>query len=81
MTIAAVGRATVDAVRNVTWTVARSAAGQCADETLSGTLTVNLDCTGSKAISFHENGQLLRTSVLSSETYNNDKNLRMVQKT
>lgn len=78
--IAAVGRATVDAAGNVSGTEARSVGGGYADETLSGTLTVNPDCTGSMTIKFYEAGQLVRTSVLSTVTDNNQRELRMVQK-
>jgi len=78
--IAAVGRASVDAAGNVTGTEARSVAGGYAEETLSGTISVNPDCTGSMTIRFYENGQLVRTSVLSTVTDINGKELRMVQK-
>jgi hypothetical protein len=78
--LAAVGRATVDASGNVTGTEARSVGGQYADETLSGTLTANGDCTGSMTLNFYENGQLVRTSVLSTVTDSNGRELRMVQK-
>src|SRR5215469_6984632 len=52
--IAAVGRASVDAAGNVTGTEARSVAGGYAEETLSGTISVNPDCTGSMTIRFYE---------------------------
>jgi hypothetical protein len=78
--LAAVGAATVDAAGNVTGTEARNVGGGFADETLAGTLTVNPDCTGSMTLRFYENGQLVRTSVLSTVTDSNTRELRMVQK-
>jgi len=77
---AAVGRATVDAIGNVTGTEARNVGGGYADETLSGTLTVNPDCTGSMTLNIYQGGQLVRTSVLSIVFVNNQQELRMVQK-
>lgn len=44
--IAAVGLATHESNGNVRGTEARSVGGGYADETFSGTLTVNSDCTG-----------------------------------
>lgn len=77
---AAVGRATVDTAGKVTGTEARNVGGEYADETLSGSLTVNSDCTGTMTLNFYENGQLVRTSVLSTVTDDNGRELRMVQK-
>jgi hypothetical protein len=70
----------VDPAGNVTGTEARSVGGGYADETFNGTLTVNSDCTGSMTLNFYESGQLVRTSVLSTVTDNNGRELRMVQK-
>jgi hypothetical protein len=77
--IAAVGRASVDISGHVTGTEARSVGGGFANETLSGTVTVNPDCTGSMTINFCEAGQLVRTSVLSIVFVNNQRELQMVQ--
>ena len=77
--IAAVGRASVDISGHVTGTEARSVGGGFANETLSGTVTVNPDCTGSMTINFYEAGQLVRTSVLSIVFVNNQRELQMVQ--
>jgi hypothetical protein len=76
---AAVGRAVVDAKGNVTGTEARSVGRGFADETLSGSLTVNSDCTGSMTLNFFESGLPVRTSVLSIVFVNNMQQLRMVQ--
>jgi hypothetical protein len=78
--IAAVGRANLDAAGNVSGTEARSVGGGFADETFTGTYTVNADCTGTTTIRFYESGQLVRTSVLSIVFDNNSREIRMVQK-
>lgn len=78
--LAAVGRASLDAVGNASGTESRSVGGGFADETFSGTYTVNADCTGTATISFYESGQLVRTSVLSMVFDNNQREIRMVQK-
>jgi hypothetical protein len=77
--IAAVGRASVDISGHVTGTEARSVGGGFANETLSGTVTVDPDCTGSMTMNFYETGQLVRTSVLSIVFVNNQRELQMVQ--
>jgi hypothetical protein len=69
----------VDISGHVTGTEARSVGGGFANETLSGTVTVNPDCTGSMTINFCEAGQLVRTSVLSIVFVNNQRELQMVQ--
>jgi hypothetical protein len=63
--IAAVGRTTIDAGGNATGTEARSVDGNFANETLTGTLTVKPDCTGTITVEFFESGKLVRTSVVS----------------
>jgi hypothetical protein len=78
--VAAVGQAHIDAKGNVTGTEARSVGGGYADETLSGNLTMNSDCTGSMTLDFLENGQQVRTSVLSVVLDDDKKEIRMVQK-
>jgi hypothetical protein len=77
--IAAVGRASVETSGHVSGTEARSVGGGFANETLSGTLSVNPDCTGSLTVNFYEAGQLVRTSVLSTISVDNQRELRMVQ--
>jgi hypothetical protein len=78
--IAAVGKAILDASGSVTGTEARSVGGGFADETFTGTYTVNSDCTGTTTLQFFENGNLVRTSVLSIAFDNNEREIRMVQK-
>ena len=78
--IAAIGRATIDSRGNVTGVESRSVGGSYADETLQGTLTVDSNCTGSLTASFYEAGVLVRTSVLSIVFDDNQREIRMVQK-
>ncbi len=78
--IAAVGRASLDAAGNASGAESRSVGGGFADETFTGTYTVNPDCTGTATIDFFESGQLVRTSVLSLVFDNNQREIRMVQK-
>lgn len=80
VSVAAVGRATLDASGNASGTEARSLGGGFADETFTGTYTVNPDCTGTATIDFFESGHLVRTSVLSFVFDNNEREIRMVQK-
>lgn len=78
--IAAVGRADLDAAGNASGAESRSVAGGFANETFTGTYTVNTDCTGSATLNFYESGQLVRTSVLTVVFDNNEREIRMVQK-
>ena len=78
--IAAVGRAALDATGNVRGTESRSVGGGFADETFTGTYAVNPDCTGTTTLNFYESGQLVRTSILSIVFDNNERGIRMVQK-
>lgn len=78
--IAAVGRAVLDADGTASGTESRSVGGSFADETFTGTYTVNPDCTGTTTLQFFESGQLVRTSVLSIVFDNNGQEIRMVQK-
>jgi hypothetical protein len=78
--IAAVGRANLDAAGNAAGTESRSVGGGFANETFTGTYTVNTDCTGSATLNFYESGQLVRTSVLTVVFDNNEREIRIVQK-
>jgi len=77
---AAVGQGTVDSRGNVTGTEARSVGGGYADETFTGSLTINSDCTGSMTLNFFEAGQPARISVLSIVLVDDKKEIRMGQK-
>jgi hypothetical protein len=78
--LAAVGRAKLDETGNASGTESRSVGGGFADETFTGTYTVNPDCTGTATLQFYESGQLVRTSELSLVFDNNEREIRMVQK-
>jgi len=77
---AAVVSASVDRDGNSTGTEGRNVGGGYADETFTGSWTVNSDCTGSLTVNFYESGQLVRTSVLTIAFDDNSKQVRMVQK-
>jgi len=78
--IAAVGRAVLDESGNVSGTESRSVGGGFADETFTGTYTVNPDCTGTATLAFLESGKLVRNSVLSLVFDDHQREIRMVQK-
>ncbi len=63
-----------------TGTEARSLGGGFADETFTGSYTVNPDCTGTTTLNFFVSGQLVRTSVVSFVFDDNQREIRMVQK-
>jgi hypothetical protein len=77
---AAVGRVSADVHGNLSGTEARSVGGGYADETLTGTWTVNSDCTGTLNANIYENGQLVRISVTTITFDDNSREFRMVQK-
>jgi hypothetical protein len=62
--VAATGVFTQDASGNITGTQTRSLNGDIADETFTGTATVNPDCTGTDTIQVFESGILVRTTTL-----------------
>ena len=77
---AATASATVDANGNiVSGTEARNVGGDFAYETLTGSWTVNPDCTGTLTVYAYENGQLVRTSVLAIVFVDDLRKVRMVQ--
>jgi hypothetical protein len=78
--VAAVGAITVDDQGNLSGTEARSVGGGYADETVTGTWTVNSNCTGTLNAKIYESGQLVRISVTSIVFDDNSKQFRMVQK-
>src|SRR5438270_8453802 len=62
--VAAAGVFTQDASGNITGTQTRSLNGDIADETFTGTATVNSDCTGTDTIQVYQDGVLVRTTSL-----------------
>lgn len=77
---AAVLRGMADINGNLSGTEARSVGGGYADETFTGSWTVNADCTGSGTVSFYEAGQLVRISAVTLVFDDNSKEVRIVQK-
>ena len=78
--VAAIGRIAADDNGSLIGTEARSVGGGYADETATGTWTVNPDCTGTLQVNLYESGQLARTSVTTIVFDDNSKEFRMVQK-
>ena len=78
--VGAVGRFTADEQGNLIGTEARSVGGGYADETLTGSWTVNPDCTGTLQVNIYESGQLVRVSVTTTVFDDNSKEVRIVQK-
>ena len=78
--LAAVLHGRADVNGNVSGIEARNLGGGYADETFTGTWTVSSDCVGTATISFSENGQLVRTSVVTITFDDNSKQMRGVQK-
>jgi hypothetical protein len=76
---AAVGRVRIDADGNVSGTEARNVGGGFANETLTGSLTVNSDCTATLTVNIYESGVLVRTSVLAAVFVDNSRKILMVQ--
>ena len=62
--VAATGVFTQDRSGNINGTQTRSLNGDIADETFTGTATVNPDCTGTDTIQVFEGGVLVRTTTL-----------------
>ena len=77
--IAAVVRATADSTGTLSFTEARSIGGSFANETATGTWTVNPDCTGTATFQVFESGQFVRTSTLSLVFDDHSRELRFVQ--
>ena len=71
---------TFDAKGNiVSATEARNVGGGFANETLTGSWTVNPDCTGTLTVDAYGNGQLVRTSVLAIVFVDDLRKVLMVQ--
>ncbi len=76
--VAAVGNVSLDAEGNVTGAQTASFNGAIVKETLSGTYTVNADCTGTATISVFRSGVLVRTSNFDVVWDNNQRELRAI---
>lgn len=62
--VAATGLFNQDREGNITGSQTRSLNGDIADETFTGTATVNSDCTGTDTIQVFQDGNLVRTTTL-----------------
>jgi hypothetical protein len=76
---AAVGRLSIDAAGNISGTEARNVGGGFANETITGSWTVNSDCTATVTANIYESGVLVRISVLAAVFVDNSSKLRAVQ--
>lgn len=74
--VAAVGHFHQDGAGNLSGSQVRSVAGDSAVEDISGTVSVNADCTGTATVSVFVNGQLQRTAVLAAAYDTNRKHAR-----
>lgn len=70
---ASVGHFTTDKAGNITGSQTRSVAGNSGVEDISGTISVNKDCTGTATVDVLVNGQVQRTAVLA-VVYDNNVN-------
>ena len=77
--VAAVGTLAVNGAGNISGTEARSVGGGFANETITGTWTVNPDCTATGTVKIYESGALERTSGISLVFDENSTELRLVQ--
>jgi hypothetical protein len=75
---ASVGHFVLDASGNLTGSQARSVAGNSGLEDIAGTVSTNIDCTGTATINVFVNGQLQRTAVLAVAYDNNMKHARAI---
>lgn len=75
---ASVGHFVQDRAGNVSGSQARSVAGSSGNEDITGTVTVNSDCTATATIQVLVNGQLQRTAALALVYDNNGKHARMI---
>jgi hypothetical protein len=78
--IVAVVHGRADFKGNLSGIEARNVGGDYADETFTGKWAVGSDCIGTATIAFSENGQLVRTSVVTIVFDRFSRHVRMVQK-
>jgi hypothetical protein len=76
---AAVARVSVDEAGNIAGTEARNVGGGFANETITGSWTVNSDCTATATVNIYESGVLTRTSVLAIVFVDDSRKFRAVQ--
>lgn len=76
--VAAVGHISLDASGNLTGAQTASFNGAIVPETLSGTYTVNGDCTGTATVNVYRGGVLNRTTNLNVVWDSNQRELRAI---
>ena len=76
--VASVGRFTLDAEGNLSGTQTRSNDGSSSVETITATLTVNADCTGTGNLNVYDSGQLVRSAVLAFVFVDGSKEFRVI---
>jgi hypothetical protein len=76
--LASVGHFKQDLTGNITGSQSRSVAGQPGAEDISGTVSVNSDCTASATINVFVNGQLQRAAAISLVYDSNRNHARMI---
>jgi hypothetical protein len=76
--VATVGTYTQDTKGSFAASQNRSVGGTYAQETATGTVTVNGDCTGTLNANVYQSGQLVRTAVIDLVFDNNRRHLRAI---
>jgi len=76
---AAVGRVRIDADGNVSGTEATNVGGGFVNQTITGSLTVNSDCTANLTANIYESGNLVLISVEDIVFVDNSSRFRAVQ--
>lgn len=76
--LASVGSFTQDATGNMAGSQNRSVGGASAQETVTGTITVNGDCTGTLDANVYQSGQFVRSAVIPLVYDNNRKHFRAI---
>ena len=76
--VAGVGHVTLDSAGNLSGAQTVSFNGAIVPETLSGTYTVNADCTGTATVNVLHGGVLARTSNIAVVWDNNQRELRAI---
>ena len=76
--VAGVGHVTLDSAGNLSGAQTSSFNGAIVPETLSGTYTVNADCTGTATVNVFHSGVLARTSNINLVWDNNEREFRAI---
>ena len=76
--VAGVGHVTLDSAGNLSGAQTSSFNGAIVPETLSGTYTVNADCTGTATVNVYHGGVLARTSNINLVWDNNEREFHAI---